>query len=269
MMISNINSMLPRNWVIQIFYDPTKETALDGIQYQAIQRLIYKGVVHLTSIPFIGAKKRDLMASTWLWDAMLADRVFFFGGSGVLCGNSPYSIESLNKFQFIADDDNLFSSRNRTLMLEALRDNKKKKARDDEIISTYISSNKERLGSPLVPTPLDRDMLANGPVSSRPLGVFGTLPALSTAQRTEWVEYCPEMKILFPSLIANPCFGSSPEPILCMQYLCQEGGLSNQCMDTSKSVEFIAETKKGRQTRLVLTLKPSTNQAGLNQTHPL
>jgi len=272
MMVSNVYALLPKNWVIQIFYDPSKETALEGIQYQAIQRLVYKGIVHVTALPFPGMKKRDIMVSRWLWENMLADRVFFFGGSGILCGNSPYGIDSFNKFQFISDSENLFSSRNRTLMLEAIDDHnktsleKRKNLKDDEMIAKFISTNMEKLGSPLLPTPLDVAILSNGQsAGDRPLGVVGTLSALSTSQKMEYMDYCPEIKVFFPSLLADACFGASPEPILCMQYLCQEGGLTHQCRGTNKTVNFIAETKKGLKTRLALSLQPAADQTNLEQ----
>lgn len=203
-----------------------------------------------------------------------------------MCSNSPRDILDFNKFQFITDGDGLFSSRNRTLMIEALNDfmNKatpeqqglplqgpKKREitppkesmkfpKDDEILNKYILANLKQLGDPLLPTQQDIEALANGPLSTKPLAVFGTLPAISTQARSEFVEYCPEMKTLFPSLIANDCFGASPEPVGCMEYLCKEGGLASACRETNKSVEFIAQTKRGFKTRLSLSLVPSQNQ---------
>ena len=42
------------------------------------------------------------MTDEWMWDAMLADKVFIFGGNGVICSNSPLNFTTLsNQYDYI------------------------------------------------------------------------------------------------------------------------------------------------------------------------
>jgi hypothetical protein len=58
-----------------------------------------------------------------------------------------------------------------------------------------------------------------------PLGAFGVLAGLNDSARQRYLDYCPEMKMMFPSLHNPACFGAEPDPIGCFRYLCEHGGL--------------------------------------------
>lgn len=53
-----------------------------------------------------------------------------------------------------------------------------------------------------------------------PLAVSGTLGGLSDQTRQEYLDYCPEMKMMFPSLHNAACFGAEPNALECFKYLC-------------------------------------------------
>jgi len=96
MMLINILGNLPDNWALQVFYTG-KGQSQSGIDInRGFQRLIRSKKVVLTLIPNeLSSRKRkkfQLMTDRWLWDNMLADRVFLFGGNSALCANSPYTI---------------------------------------------------------------------------------------------------------------------------------------------------------------------------------
>ena len=96
MMLINILGNLPDNWKLQVFYTG-KGQSQAGIDINlGFQRLIKSKRVMLTLIPEkLWSRKRkkfQLMTDRWIWDNMLADRVFLFGGNSALCSNSPYTL---------------------------------------------------------------------------------------------------------------------------------------------------------------------------------
>jgi hypothetical protein len=62
-----------------------------------------------------------------------------------------------------------------------------------------------------------------------PLGAMNTLSHLNDTSRQYFLDYCPELKMIFPSLHNPSCFGAEPDPLGCFQSLCENGGL--KCRD--------------------------------------
>jgi len=138
LMIQNVYNNLPEGWVIQLFYLPGEgqsQAGLDiNIHLSGKDGMIPSGKVLLTEIPveiFQRYKKRvELLQSPWLWKKMLADKVFLFGGTGVICSNSAYKLQDFAHFDWIGGPWNQYngmggdggiSIRSRPLMLQVLQ----------------------------------------------------------------------------------------------------------------------------------------------------
>lgn len=51
-----------------------------------------------------------------------------------------------------------------------------------------------------------------------PLGAVGTFASLNDTHREQYVEqYCPELKMFFPSLHNGACFGAEPNAVECFK----------------------------------------------------
>lgn len=132
-MVQNAHNNIPEDWVIQIFYTGEGQS-LHGLDINPwIRTLMVSGRVVLTVIPkhILKQKKRrvELMTEKWVWENMLADHVLIFGGSSVICSNSPWNITQFTKFDYIGAPWNSFhgaggdggvSTRNRNVMLAVL-----------------------------------------------------------------------------------------------------------------------------------------------------
>lgn len=162
MMIGQVLSVIPQNWTVQIFYDPSIKMAVDGISYAGIKRFIQSGHVNLTPLPSEMAKmkKNNLLLSPWLWKNMLAENVLLFGGTSVLCANSPLKLNDfVGKFDYIGAPWNQFngiggsgglSLRNRTAMEEIVirwvRDRKSLKGqREDTLFVRSLIEKKSKM----------------------------------------------------------------------------------------------------------------------------
>lgn len=106
MMIQNIDSNIPVDWVIQVFWtaEGQSKAGID-INWGGLHRLVESGRMVLTTIPKdVFAQKRkkfELMVEPWIWENMLSDTVFLFGGTSVICSNSPYRITNFTQWDYI------------------------------------------------------------------------------------------------------------------------------------------------------------------------
>ena len=57
------------------------------------------------------------------------------------------------------------------------------------------------------------------------VGAVGTMGGLNHTARQQFLDYCPELKMLFPVLHYPDCFGSEPNPLMCIKALCENGGI--------------------------------------------
>jgi hypothetical protein len=133
MMIQNINANIPDDWKIQLFY-VNQGTSKSGISINlGLKRFLKSGKLILTEIPeamFKRKKRRiEFMLEPWIWQNMLADKVLIFGGTSVICSNSPLSLSNFTKFDYIGapwdhfkglGGDGQISFRNRNLMLKII-----------------------------------------------------------------------------------------------------------------------------------------------------
>ena len=89
-MISNVLLNTPRDWAVQIFYTPSGQSQNGFDSNPGLLRLtqVYSDRVVLTSLPQDLIQKygmrRKLLYWTdpWMWQHIISERVFIFGGNG-------------------------------------------------------------------------------------------------------------------------------------------------------------------------------------------
>lgn len=268
MMVGQVLSILPQGWKVQIFYNPEKRMAMKAINYPGIQRLIAAGKVHLTEIPkeHTALKQKEIMVTRWLWEQVLSDSVLTFGGTSVLCANSPLDVNRfLGRFDYIGapwsdhkgqGGSGAISLRNRTTVLHVIdeikKDPKAGQAREDVILVKHLllENNTARLASK--EDTIEFAMSSNNMVDDvgdpikdyEPLGASGVLGHLPDLARQKYVDFCPEMKMFYPSLHSPHCFGAEPNTLKCIKYLCLYGGLKCGKTDQSSLKWFDPKSKK-------------------------
>ena len=250
MMIQNVDSNIPADWVIQVFWtaEGQSKAGID-INRGGLQRLIDSGRLVLTTIsPSIFAKKRkkyELMVEPWIWENMLSDTVFLFGGTSVICSNSPYKITNFTRWDYIGSPwsfkkgiggDGAISIRNRTLMLSALnyelnkiKDPVKRAVayknwgqEDQFFISRILEMQKEGLVSPkLAPKEETLKFSAiDNKLNNDVFVVSGTLAGVPYDDRQKFHNYCPEIKMFYPTMHDPSCFGAEPDGDKCALTIC-------------------------------------------------
>jgi len=78
--------------------------------------------------------------------------------------------------------------------------------------------------------------MTNAVAMGSPFAAVGTLSDFSDDDRRKYLDYCPELKMVFPSLHNPSCFGSETFPELCFKSLCLTGGLD--CHQSNVSIKF-------------------------------
>lgn len=255
-MVQNVANNLPSDWIIQIFYTG-KGQSLAGIKInRGLQRMVERGEVILSEIPHdVWSRKRkrfQLLTDRWIWSEMVAEKVLIFGGSAIICSNSPHQLVDFLSFDFIGAPWKAFggkggeggiSLRSRSYMLAAIDYELSKSPTDEErqvafkkwgqedrffvsrLLEMMSSCNKEGCSLPSKPR------LANSSEARGFAGVgnswqedtwaiSGTLPGLNVQEREEAISICPEMKIFYPNLHDPHCFGAHPDSELCGVTIC-------------------------------------------------
>jgi len=252
MMTNNVDNNIPTNWKIQIFY-VSNGGSQKGIDLNVgLQKLIKNNRLILTEIPLnlIQKKKRriELLTDLWFWDNVIANKVLLFGGNSVICGNSPRSITDFIHWDYIGTPwnsikngiggDGGISYRNKTAMIEVIkykyntlpigvdRENAYQTwPREDEFfIRTMLEINK-KLGytyykiadraATLQFGAMDRTIQDN-----TVFAVSGTLGGVNDTQRSKFIDYCIELKMIFPVLDNPNCFGAHPNTEECAKSIC-------------------------------------------------
>lgn len=218
---------------IQIFYNKYNKMSLNSLKYNYIQKLIKNNIIILTSIPkeYKHLKKKDILKLPWFWKSLKGEKVLLFGGNTVLCSNSPYTIDNFINYDYIGTQWNLFNGKGGSGELSL---------RDRKAVLKYIEENGNEDYYKLHPESEDQ-LLVQGlqnvapkeislqfAISStrgslEPFGISGVLPGMNTTLRSYYIEYCPELKMLFPVLHSPECFGQAPKPLYCFKFLCQNG----------------------------------------------
>jgi hypothetical protein len=62
------------------------------------------------------------------------------------------------------------------------------------------------------------------------------MSGLNDSIRQQAIDYCPELKLFYPSLHNPTCYGADPNPIECIRYLCTAGGLKCNKKDKDKDI---------------------------------
>lgn len=247
MMIQNTINNLPENWKVQIFYTGKGQSQAGLDINPGIRRFILRGDVVLTLLPkpMEKIKKYQLMFQPWFWENMLADKVLLFGGSSVICSNSIYSIQDFIQYDYLGSPwhskkgvggDGGISIRNRNHMLRALEyklshveDEKDKKQafeswgqEDHFYVDTLLEMKKKNLiNSNIAPKDATYQFSAIGSYANESvLVVSGTLPDVPFITRDKFLQYCPELKMVYPSLHDPNCFGASPNGEECAKSIC-------------------------------------------------
>lgn len=255
MMLALVHAYLPPGWKIQVFHHPSKDMVRQALAYPGVRRMVAAGHVILTPLPpelaAAGVKRKDILLSPWLWNAVLAERVVTFGGTSVMCGNSPQSISDFAGYDYVGGPstaygglggDAGFTLRSKRFMQATAQGlaretgySRRDTGREDSEIASFWSDVLQANGSTApfrLAARADSARLAlndlNGLAAEPehwPLAAIGTLSGLDDAQRSAALDYCPELKLFFPSLSHPACFGAAPEPVKCFKYLCESGGL--------------------------------------------
>jgi hypothetical protein len=248
LMIQNTVGNIPDDWIVQVFYTPQGSSQYGLDINPGIQHYIETGKVILTKISdevFKTKRKRfELMVEPWIWENMLSEKVLIFGGTCVICSNSPYSFANFSEFDYIGapwnfrkgvGGDGLISLRNRTLMLAALNfelmkyePSKRKDAyktfgqEDQFFVSRLLELQK--IGMPNIRLATREDTLRfgaiNNYINNDVLVVSGTLAEVPFIERDKFVSFCPEIKMFYPVLHDPSCFGATPNGTVCASTIC-------------------------------------------------
>lgn len=252
--VGNILQNLPPNWKVQIFYTPHGASQI-GIDLNiGLQRMVASGKVVLTEIAeevIAKRKKRiELMTSTWVWNNMLSDRVFVFGGNGVVCSNSFTNFTSLMGYGYLGapwsqfhgrGGDGGMSFRSRKLMIAAIEYEERKAHNDSSaykkwgqedhfFVKALLEMEKRgalaELEAQGVPVRIANreETRAYGAIGSiareTALVASGTLPGLSDKERDAFIHICPELRIVYPVLHNPNCFGAVVHKEECAASIC-------------------------------------------------
>lgn len=248
MMVRNIRSNLPDDWIIQIFYT-AKGQSQNAIEInRGLQRMIENGQVLLSLIPEkINVKKKkqfELWTERWIWENMVADRILVFGGNSVLCGNSPQTVDTFKEWDYIGNPWNAIGGlgggggvglRNRRAMLAVLDYELKKSSPEEQetsykkwgqedhfFVSRMLEMNKLGLADFKVASreATLRFSAIENEVNEDALAASGTLQGASYDVRESFMNKCLELKLLFPSLHDPHCFGAHPNAEECAKSIC-------------------------------------------------
>lgn len=252
MMIRNIRDNIPADWAVQIFYTG-KGQSQNGVDINlGLKRMIDRGDIILTTIPEeISAVKRkqfEVWTERWIWENMVADKVMTFGGSASICGNSPKTLEDFLHFDYIgapwrvakgSGGDGGISVRTRQAMLDVIDYELSKSGNEEDravayknwgqedvfFVTRLLELNKKKRGShaPYRIATLNETMSFAAIDKYASLDVFaasGILGGISNTDREKFLQFCPELKMLYPSLHDPNCFGASPDGEKCAKSIC-------------------------------------------------
>lgn len=255
MMANNIDDNIPPDWKIQIFFTDSGGSQVGIDLNPGLQKLVKRGRLVLTLIPpdLLRRKKRriELMTDKWIWESVLSDTVLVFGGNSVICTNSPQQLtDYASKFDYIGTPwrsakegvggDGGISIRNRIVMLEVIQYKLNQVAsgpardtayqswgmEDIFFVHTMLEMNKARAvtGHVLYRIASREETLrfgaSEGYAHDEALVVSGTLAPLDWKARDTFINYCIELKMIYPVLHEPACFGAAPNAAQCASSIC-------------------------------------------------
>lgn len=258
MMVNNIVANIPDDWKVQIFY-ADHGGSQKGIDLNVgLQKLVNSGKLVLTLLPRemvdkYQSRRIQYMVDPWIWNSMLADRVLVFGGNSVMCGNSPRQLSDFFEYDYVGSPwrsakggmggDGGISYRNRKVMLEVLH-YKLSTYPEAERAGAYKSWGMEdvffvntmlemRNKKPeeykhirLAPREVTMKWGAIGEyVDNSVLTASGTLGGVKIGKnRSDFIDHCLELKMLFPVLHDPGCFGAQVDKEACAASICALSG---------------------------------------------
>lgn len=257
MMVLNILNNLPDDWAVQVV-TTGKGQSKNGIDINlGLKRLIESGKILEMRLPeAMGKIKRfEIMLSRYLWEHIPADKVIIFGGNQVICSNSPYQISNFAHLDYIGAPWNFanglggeggISLRSRRMMLAAIdyelskvKDPEKKKTahlnwgQEDQFYVSRLLEMRDksivmaeypdvRFSEIRLATREETRMFAstNNYVNSTSFTCANTLATATFEERDLYISFCPEIKMVFPSLHDPSCFGAAPNGTECAKTIC-------------------------------------------------
>ena len=249
-MVQNVVNNIPKTWGVQIFYTPSGQSQMGIDLNKGLGRLISEGRVLLTAISPEVLKQRkkrfELMYHEWIWGNMVADRVLMFGGNSIMCSNTGQNISSYDEWDYVGapwdfkkgvGGDGSISLRNRSVMLDVInyelakyddaleRSVAYKKWGQDDVffVSRILEMQKKGLlpNVKLAPREVTLKFAAIGSAWNEDVMVAsGTLPGLSDDDRSKFISFCPDIKMVYPALHNPACFGAVPESDKCAASIC-------------------------------------------------
>ena len=251
MMVQNVYNNIPDNWKVQLFYVPSGGSQIGMDLNRGLMRMAEEGKIVLTQIPkeiFQKKKKRiELMTDLWSWDNMLADKIFIFGGNGVICSNSPLVFTNLSaSYDYLGapwsdlkgrGGNGGMSFRDRGMMRAAIEYAQKEAGNDSKaykkwgqedhfFVKTLLEMEKKGQLPPgralrLAEKGDTQFYGATGEMAHQTaLVVSGTLPGLEDKEREDFLQICPEIKMFYPSLHNPNCFGAQVHKEECAASIC-------------------------------------------------
>jgi hypothetical protein len=240
-MLHNTLANIPDTWTVQIFGNVAWLEKDVFPLHPGLQRMLQSSNstsrIILTPLPkdLTKQKPKQIMKSPWLWESVVAEHVLFFSGNGALCANTNSHILDFTDYDFVGipskqrggsgGDGSTHSMRRKSQMLEILRDHPptpKEQADDADWVyfTRYMLRNETRY--PLAPLEVQEQFGGGGAALSGhpPFLVSGTLAHLNWTAREAFLQTCPELKLIFPSLHEPACFGAHPNGTKCKATIC-------------------------------------------------
>ena len=239
-MIQNMLSNIPETWGVQIFLN--EEWFLRDVRphhpFLLFQQKNPRIVVTPLPSELTKLKPKQIMKSEWLWSSMVVENVFMFSGNGVVCANrkpAGLQISNFTEFSFVGTpshkfgrrggDGGTYSFRHRSAMLRVLQEHPVSESEQQETDTFYFLKHMTASGSTFaVAPPQVTELFGHVPNdgSSVPMVVSGTLAHLSYEARSNVLDICPELKVIFPSLHEPTCFGAASKlnPAKCRSTIC-------------------------------------------------
>jgi hypothetical protein len=246
-MLHNTLANIPDTWTVQIFGNLAWLEKDVFPLHPGLQRMLQSNSnsnstrIILTPLPkyLTKLKPKQIMKSPWLWESVAAEHVLVFSGNGALCANTNRSLNDFVGYDFVGipskhrtgrgGDGSTHSMRRKSAMQEILRDHPptpKEEADDTDWVyfMRYMLKNETRY--PLAPLEVQEQFgggaaaLSSGEHHHPPLVISGTLAYLNWTARESFLQTCPELKTIFPSLHEPACFGAHPNGTKCKATIC-------------------------------------------------
>ena len=251
--LQNALANIPQDWHLQLFVnqDWVQQSQLLNyhpfLQEILLNRTAADPRIIVTDLPARlsqrQVKPKEILVDPWFWESIMADHVFLLSGNGVFCSNTMYrdlwdtmanhlDYCGTPSKQIAYGTGETHSYRNKQAMLRVLeyarKHNLTLQGDKDYVFATRIMKQMKNVPFRLPTQEHVRQLgdttsiISNGTniPHSIPVVVSGTQAKLSLEERDQLLNYCPEAKVIFPSLHEPACFGAHPDPVRCRQSIC-------------------------------------------------